>query len=185
MLRIQALPSVGSDVPSKLYARIQKIAMEGLNDVESFKQGWLNEESQALWRRTLSEPCPQGSDVWRVDYMSALRESKDREQHRALELRIPATDPRALKDIIHGFCEKHPSIKFESQDSTDLIPFNIRIAGMTFRVVPSVHGNRRDYEVQYNQDSKASQLQDGVMRHLNQRRAKGNLQFLLVCISWL
>jgi hypothetical protein len=190
MLRTQTLPSIGSEAPSKLYARIQKIAMEGLKDVESFKQSWLSDESQALWRRTLNEPCPQGSDVWRVDYVSALEESKAQEQHRALDMAISATDSRGFKDIMHEFREKHPSIKLDSQDSTDFTPFSIRLAGMTFRIVSSAHGSGRDYEVQYGERSNATQLQDGILRHLNTRRVKGNLGFLLVrrqmsCLIWL
>ncbi len=154
--------------------------MAGLKDVEGFKQSWLSDESQALWRRILNEPCPQGSDVWRVDYVKALKESKAHEQHRALDAQISATDSSDPRDILRDFRDKHPSTKLEYQHSTDFIPFNIRIAGMTFRVMASAHSGKREYEVHYNQGSKASQLQDGILRHLNQRQVKGNLEYLLV-----
>lgn len=135
---------------------------------------------QALWRRTENEPCPQGSDVWRVDYISALRNSRAYDRQRAFETAIAATDSREAQDILHDFREKHPSIKLESEAPKDGIPFIIRIAGMTFRVVTIGKGDKRQYEVQYNQGSRITQLQDGILRHMNQRRAKGNLEYLLV-----
>ena len=180
MLRTQTLPSLGSDGPSKLYARIQRSAIEGLKDVESFKQSWLSDESKALWRRTLVEPCWQGSDVWRVDYVSALRESKAQKQRQALDDELSATDSRNTNDIIHDFREKHPSIRLGSHDATDLIPFDIRIAGMTFRVVSCPSGVEEGYEVQHNEGSQTTQLKDGILKHLNRRRAKRNLEYLLV-----
>jgi hypothetical protein len=179
ILHPQNLPSSPSDAPSSLYRRIQKIAVEGLRDVENFKQSWSSLESQALWKRTVDGPFPQGSDVWRVDYVSALKHSKTA-QHRASGTEIPNTDPRDTKDIIEDFCKKHPSTRLESQDSVKLIPFNIRIASMTFRVVSSVQGNVWNYEVQYSEGSKATQMQDGILRHLNQRHLKSNLESLLV-----
>lgn len=179
-LRIRTAPSNGLDVPSKLYNKVQKIAIAGLKDVESFKQDWLSDESQTLWKRTLNEPCPQGSDVWRVDYIASLEQSKAHEQDRAAEIDISATNTRDIKDIIQDFREKHPTAKLESQDSADGLPFNVRIAGMTFQVTSSAHRSERKYEVQYNQGSIATQLQDGVLQHLSERRVKGNLEYLLV-----
>lgn len=180
MLRTQTLPSTGSEAPSKLYARIQKIAVEGLKDVENFKQSWLSDQSQALWRRTLNESCPQGSDAWGVDYVSAVEKSRAQERHRTLDTEISATDMRDPKGVIHNFREKHPSTKLETQDPPGFIPFNIRIAGMTFRVVFSDHSSKTSYDVQHKQGSKANQLQDGILKHLNQRRIKNNLEYLLV-----
>jgi Mediator complex subunit 27 len=179
MLRTQVLPSLGSDKPSKLYPRIQKIALEGLKDVEAFKQSWLSDESHALWKRTLNEPCPQGSDVWRVDYIAALRESKAHEERLKIDAAIPATDSCDAKDVIHNFRGRHASLKLECEDSTELIPFKISVAGMTFRIVSNDRGTAK-YEVQYKEGSKTTELQNGILRHLRRRPVQGNLEFLLV-----
>ena len=179
MLRTQTLTSIGTDAPSKLYSRIQKIAIEGLQDVESFKQSWTSDESQQVWKRTLNEPFPQGSDVWRVDYLSLLNESKAQEQQRTLEEVVPATDSRDLMDIVRDVRQEHQSMKLEPQDYTQLFPLNIGIAGMKFQVLSHAHDNK-NYQVRYKEKSRASQLQDGILRHLNIRRAKGNLEYLLV-----
>lgn len=180
MLRTQTLTSIGSDAPSKLYSRIQKTAVEGLRDVESFKQSWTSDESQQLWKRTLNEPCPQGSDVWKVDYLSLLTKSKDQEQQQTLEELLPATDSYDPKDIVRDVGQKHQSMKLEPQDNTQLFPLNIRVAGMNFQVLSHVYDSSQNYEVRYKETSKATQLQDGILRHLNSRRDKGNLGYLLV-----
>jgi hypothetical protein len=185
MLRSQTLPSVDSAAPAKLYARIQKIAIEGLREVESFKQSWLSNETQELWKRTLNEPCQQGTDVWRVDYTKALKESIADQQLRASTIEIPPIDSRDVKDVIEHFREKHQSIRVESQGAASLLPFSVRVAGMTFRVIAAGKEVKPEYEVQYNQESKRTHLHDGILRHLNQRRANGNLEYLLVRADWL
>ena len=108
MLRSQTLPSIGSDMPAKLYARIQKTAVEGLREVESFKQSWSSSETQELWKRSLNESYPQGSDVWRVDYIKTFQESSAEKQRRTSTTEIPATDTRDLKNVVQDSGEKHP-----------------------------------------------------------------------------
>lgn len=179
MLRTETLTSIGTDAPSELYSRIQKIAIEGLKDVESFKQSWKSDEAQQVWKRILNEPFPQGSDVWRVDYLSLLNESKAQEQLHTLEEVIPATDSRDVTDIVRDVRQKHQSMKLEPQDTTQLLPLNIRIAGMKFQVRSHADDNK-NYQVRYQEASRASELQDGILRHLNSRRIKGNLEYLLV-----
>lgn len=183
MLSNQTLSLTGSEAPSKLYARIQSIAIDGLRDVESFKQRWLDEDTQALWQRTLSEPPMQGSDIWRVKYASLLKESQAEKQRLLLEVKIPATDSRGFKDILQDARERYPYMKLESQDSTEFTPVNVKIAGLVFQIVSSEDSNPKQYEVQNQEKSQLTQLKDGILRHLNQRRAKGNLGNLLVCMS--
>lgn len=183
MLSTQNLPLTGSEAPSKLYARIQSVAIDGLEDVEGFKQSWLNEETQALWQRTLSEPCIQGSDVWRVNYDLILKESQAEKQRLASDVEVPATDSRIFKDIIQDARERYPSMKLESQDSADFTPVNIKIAGLVFQIVLSEEGSQKQYDVQDQEKSQVTQLKDGILRQLNQRRAKGNLGYLLVCTN--
>ncbi len=187
LLRTQTLTYIGSDVPSKFYSKIQKIAVEGLKDVESFKQSWTSDESQQLWKRTLNEPGPQGSDVWRVDYLSLIKDSKAHEQQQASEGFIPAIDSYDPKDIVRDVGQKHESMKLEPKDSTQLFPLNAKVAGMRFLVLSHAYDNTQDYEVRYNETSKATHLQDGILRHLNSTRVKGNLEYLLVGIKsmWL
>lgn len=185
MLRSQTLPSIGSDGPAKLYARIQKTAVEGLREVESFKQSWLSNETQELWKRSLNESYPQGSDVWRVDYIKTVRESSAEKQGRASTIEIPATDTQELKNVMKDFHEKHPTMKIEPLSTTGVLPFDVRVAGMVFRAIEVESAAEAEYELQYNQDSQRTQLHDGILRHLNQRQPKGNLEFLLVCIERL
>lgn len=180
VLRSETVPSIAGDAATKLYARIQKIAVEGLRDVESFKESWLSDERQALWAHTRNEPCPQGSDVWRVDYISALENKKAYDRKRTFEAAIATTDSRAAEDILHDFRAKNPATRLESDSPTARIPFTISVSGMRFRVVKSGDGIKGDYEVHYSHGSKTTHLQDGILRHLNQRRAKGNLEYLLV-----
>lgn len=181
ILRGQSLHSIGLDGPSKLYARIQKIAIDGLKDVETFKQSWSNHESQELWKRTLNEPYPQGTNVWRTNYILALKDHKDQKQHQTLDMETFPADARNVKDIIQDFQAQHATIKLEAPNSAALLPFNITVAGMSFRVISNYQSSRGEYEVQYDPKSKPTQLQDGILSCLNQRLVKSNLEYLLVC----
>lgn len=183
MLSTQTLPSTNSEAPSNLYARIQSVAIDGLREVESFKQSWLDDETQALWRRTLSEPCIQGSDVWRVKYALILQDSQAEKQRLASDVEVPATDSKGFKDIVQDAREKYPYMKLECQDSADFTAVNVKIAGLMLQIVSSEEGNKKQYDVQCQEKSQVTQLKDGILRHLNQRRAKGNLEYLLVCTS--
>jgi hypothetical protein len=182
MLRTQTLPSKASDAPSSLYTRIHKIAVEGLKDVEIFKQSWLDEEMQILWRRTFKERYPQGDSVWRYDYASSLEKSRAQQQLQAVDAEISATASRDPEEVIRDFREKHPSIRFESQGPSNSVPFNIRVAGMPFRVDFGTYGNEMDYQVHRKEGTRFTHLQEQVLEHVNQRRFKDNLEYLLVGI---
>jgi hypothetical protein len=179
-LQTQTLPSVGSNAPAGLYGKIQKIAIDGLRDVETFKRCWTSDEAQELWKRTQTERCPPGSDTWRVDYVKALKESKVHRLQQMLDAEAPSTDSRDMKDVVKEFREQHPTIKLQLENSTDATPFNIKVAGMAFLVTSTGSDKETEYKVQQNSGSTSSQLQDGILKQLNKRRSKGNLEYLLV-----
>ena len=175
MLRTQTLPPRASDEPTKLYAKVQKVAVEGLKEVESFKQSWVKDPMQTLWLRTLREPCLQGCDVWRYDYASSLEKSRAQRRREAVEAEISATASRDPKEVIHEFREKHPSTKLEAQDPSNCVPFNIKIAGMLLRV-----DFRMEYEVHHKPGASPSLEQEQVVKYLEQIRFGNNLEYLLV-----
>jgi hypothetical protein len=174
MLRTQ---TVASGEPPRLYAEIQKVAVEGLKEVESFKQSWVNEPMQTLWLRTLREPCVQGCDIWRYDYASSLEKSRAQRQREAVEAEISATASRDPKEVIHEFREKHPSTKLEAQDPSNCVSFNIKISGMLLRV-----DFRKEYEVQHQPGASIGLVQEQVVKYLEQIRFGDNLEYLLVHI---
>jgi hypothetical protein len=177
MLRTQTLPPRESREPTKLYAEIQKVAVEGLQEVESFKQSWVEEPIQTLWLRTLREPCVQGCDFWRYDYASSLEKSRAQRQREAVEAEISATASRDPKEVKHEFREKHPSIKFEAQDPSNCVPFTIKIAWMLLQV-----DFRMEYEVQRKPSESLDPVPDQVVKYLEQIRFGDNLEYLLVHI---
>lgn len=180
MFNFLTLPSIGGDAPAKLYARIQKIAIDGSDDIESFKQSWKSSDTQDLWQRTLNEPYPQGTDVWRTDYIKMVEESKAYQQRQASIIERAAIDVRNPKDVMDDFREKQQSVKVELDGPSSPLPCNIRVAGMIFRVIATAQGDKVEYGVQHNKGSGPTHLQDGILKHLNARRAKGNLEYLLV-----
>ena len=182
-----------TDKISWLQEQTQKIAVDGLAEVEAFKQNWLSEESQALWRRTQDEICPQGSALWRTDYIAAVKKRKVEEgknsNHAAegvisqpVDLQIPETDLSPPIEVVRAFQKEHPSTRIQIPSQAEQkFTCTITVAAMRFHILPDKSSTRTEYRVRYEDGAKSTTpLQDSILKHLNSRQTKGNLEFLLV-----
>ena len=165
-----------------LFSEIRRIAKEGVDEVEHFKESWQNESIEKLWERTKNMESfegGQGDDVWTVDYIGIVgkEEPQNVEIRQDLDQTMDVSEEDEQEDvtqIVTAVQEQHPGSRIVVETEGEEAKLNIRVAGMRF------NAKRQGKTWEICSDGTSSDIQKSIMKQVNARKSKSSLKYLLV-----
>lgn len=146
----------------------------------TFKAAWHSTDMQELWGKTRSEAVSQGIDAWKVDYRTAVKDLKQKEEG-LLPAGEQATkvdeDPKAA---IENFKTKYPALTLELSDEVTIWPLTLTVAGMAFEIDTQVADDVKIYQIGAKAGKRISNIQQETVKLVQQRKKPGSLAYLLV-----
>ena len=134
---------------------------------------------QELWTKTKTENFPQGTDTWRVNYQSAINELNKDEEGLVSAAEESARIEEDPKEVIDKFKTKNPALKLQISEELTVWPLTLTVAGMTFEIDKQV-ADERIYQIGIKAGKRISNVQQEIVRVVQQRKQRGSLAYLLV-----
>lgn len=180
-----ALENPGRYEPEKLAAYLQTAAHAGSRDVGRFKKDWHSDDMRELWQTVHANELPQGGDAWAFDYGGLLQQAPTNEKTSATrssanqEFQPPNNDAEIAKTV-NDFRTRHPELKMHVSDEANLLPIDISIAQMEFRVERKQSAGGTEFTVTGKPSTEASPLRDDVLQSIRSMNHKADFTGLLV-----
>jgi hypothetical protein len=151
----------------------------------TFKAAWHSTDMQELWGKTRSEAVPQGIDTWKVDYRTAVKDLKQKEESLLSPGGQPTTVEEDPKAVIEKFKMKYPALKLELSDEVTIWPLTLTVASMAFEIDKQVADDVKIYQIGAKAAKRISNTQQEIVKFVQQRKNLGSLAYLLVFLCSL
>lgn len=135
---------------------------------------------QELWTKTKTENFPQGTDTWRVNYRSAINELNKNEKGLVSAAEESARIEEDPKEVIDKFKTKNSALKLQISEELTIWPLTLTVAGMTFEINKQVADDERIYQIGTEAGKRISNVQQEIVRVVQQRKQRDSLAYLLV-----
>lgn len=179
-----ALDNPGGYNPEKLATYMQTAAQAGSRDVERFKKDWHSDDVRELWLTVNANDFPQGGDAWAFDYGGLLQNAATTEQPSTMgngaSQEVQALGDAEIAKLVNDFRARHPELKIHVSDEAGLLPIDISVAQLGFRVEKGGSASVTEYSVSGDPFTETTILRDEILQSLRDLNGNGGLTGLLV-----
>jgi hypothetical protein len=155
-------------------------ADEGCREIATFKAAWHSTEIQELWGKTKAEGFPQGTDTWKVDYRTAIKNLKQKEESLLSAAKQSPTVEEEPNDVVDKFRTKYPALKLELSDEVTIWPLTLTVAGMAFEIDKQGADDVKIYQIGAKAGKRVSNIQQEIVKMVQERNLLDSLAYLLV-----
>ncbi len=170
--------------PEKLAAYLQTAAQEGSRDVEKFKRDWHSDKVRELWQNVHSNEFPQGGDAWPLDYITLSRVARSHEQKpEGVNGTGGQPQPQAEDDVasaLSTFKARHPDAKLQPSDDGKVLPLDLNLSQMDFRIDSSSSRPTLGYTVSSKPGAATSSLQSEIILRI--RSIEGSIRLITLLV---
>jgi hypothetical protein len=147
----------------------------------TFKTAWHSTDMQELWGKAKTESFPQGTDTWKLNYRTAIKDLKQIEEGLLSAAEQPIMVKEEPKDVIDKFKTNYPAFKLELSDEVTIWPLTLAVSGMAFEINELVADGAKIYQVGAKAGKQISNIQQEIVKMVQQREQRDSLAHLLVC----
>jgi hypothetical protein len=157
-----------------------KTADDGCREMVTFKAAWHSTEIQELWGKTKAEGFSQGTDTWKIDYRTAIKNLKQKEEGLLSAEKQSTTVEEEPKDVVDKCRTKYPALKLELSDEVTIWPLTLTVAGMAFEIDKQGADDAKIYQIGAKPGKRISNIQQDILKMVQERKPRDSLAYLLV-----
>lgn len=138
---------------------------------------------QELRQKTKVESFPQGTDTWKVNYRVQAAQIVKPEKGILDAMDHNDAIEEDVRDVVQKFKTQNTNIRVDVSDDVVVFPLTLRVAGMMFQTEKQANKDGLQYQLTAKlgvNTSSISELQQEIVKAVQNRGKKDNLEYLLV-----
>lgn len=170
-----------------LAAQLRKVAVQGTQEVKSFRKNWDSEGFRLIRERANSASYPQGDDSWRTNYGSLTRQlaeptnkSLSEGPEFTTEVNVEA---ESVEEVITGFQQAHPEVRVTVPPSHSGFLMDVVTGTTNFRIFGSRVAGKADYSTSAKPGKEISATSKQILQFIQTRRPERKLSILLSLLA--